>query len=248
MTKRNFNISVNWGNEKKSIYKASVDLWKLLTTLSGVDEFFSSPIFSKENQQDVTIKIDELSEDEAVSLISSTILNFCKSDILKYEGETEPTIDYSRDFGFSFVLVFKGSDIKKISFVTRIGSSDSNGINMLSFDGNEAGFEWWYNLLKALISGSDALRGVIGVRDISFQKKCKDITAPLGWVSYFSNSYNLSIPNDLEGLEYKRTDKGKYLILTREDFTMDEVKFEANKQKLLDIMDDIKKMVPEYSK
>ncbi len=56
------------------------------------------------------------------------------------------------------------------------------------------------------------------------------------------------MPDDLKGIEYEHTDKGKYLILTREDFTADKEIYEAHKQKLLKLMEEIKRSVPDYSK
>jgi hypothetical protein len=81
-----------------------------------------------------------------------------------------------------------------------------------------------------------------------FFEATKQFKRPLGWITYFSNDCKPEIPNDLKGIEYEFTDKGKYLILTREDFTADKETYEAHKQKLLNLMDEIKNRVPEYSK
>jgi hypothetical protein len=247
MARQMFNIGVNWKPSKKSINDSLLEFWDVLDTLSKTDSLFLEPIFSKENQRDVQFNIRELSKEEAVSLMSLTVLNFSKYDIRKYEKEQSPTISYSRDFGFSFVLSYKKDGVE-ISFVPRLGAADACGMNILSYRGNEMTFLWCHDVLQALVLGSKAIKGSVGVRDLPFQKACKDIIAPLGWISYFSNDFKPEIPNDLEGIEYEFTDKGKYLILTREDFTTDKEIYEAHKQKLLNIMEEIKRRVPEYSK
>jgi hypothetical protein len=247
ITKQMFNLGVNWKAEKKSLRDASIHLLGVLKALHETSDLFSMPVFSKENQKDVGFLIDKLSDNDAVDLISTTILNFSKYDIKKYDKEHNPTVDYSRDFGFSFVLTYK-KDEKEISFLPRIGSSEACGINKLSYRGNGMTFSWCYNILKALVSGSYATKGSVGIRDLPFQKASKNIIAPLGWITYFSDDFTPVIPDDLEGIEYEFTDKGKYLILTRDDFPTDNEIFEGYKQKLLNLMEEIKRRVPEYSK
>lgn len=241
MTK--FNINANWATGKKSIIEASYDLWDLLKAFSQLDESFLLPTFSKENQKDVSFRADLLSKEEAVKIISSAILNFSKYDIAKYEKEQNPTIEYSRDFGFSFVLSYG----QAMSFNIITGCSTANGLSLLSYNSNSS-FEYYYSILRAIVTGSNAIRGAVGIRDLPFQKSCKNIVAPLGWITYFSRDFKPEIPNDLEGIEYEFIDKGKYMILTREDFTTDKETYEAHKQKLLNVMEEIKRRVPKYSK
>lgn len=242
MTK--FNVNANWAAGKKSIIEASYDLWDLLKSFSQLGELFLLPTFSKENQKDVSFRADLLSKEEAVKIISSAILNFSKYDIAKYEKEQNPTIEYSRDFGFSFVLSYG----QTMSFNIITGCSTANGLSLLSYNINNSSFEYYYGILRTIVTGSNAIRGAVGIRDLPFQKTCKNIIAPLGWITYFSKSFKPEIPDDLEGIEYEHTDKGKYLILTREDFTTNKETYEAHKQKLLKLMEEIKRRVPEYSK
>lgn len=240
---KKININANWAEGRKSIRAASDDLWDLLKALSEVNELFLVPTFSVENQKDFSFRIDDISREEAVKMISSTILNFSKYDIAKHEKEQNPTIEYSRDFGFSFALTYG----QVISFNMIIGCSTANGLSLFFDRTNSSSFEWHYSILKAIVSGSHAIRGAVGIRDLPFQKACKDVVAPLGWITYFSKDYKPEIPDNLEGIEYEHTDKGKYLILTREDFTVDEEIYKAHKQKLLRLMEEIKRRVPGYS-
>lgn len=248
MAKSMFTIGANWKPDRQSIIEISAHLWNILKALASVDLLFSEPILSKESHEDVCIKVSQASKEIAVKLIASTILEFSKSDILHYEKEENPGSNYSRDFGFSLVLSYKINEENVISFVPRMGSMQANGIGTLSFAKNfEKDFLWYQRVLRALVL-NDASWGAVGLRETPFSKACRDIIAPLGWITYFSNDFAPVIPDDLEGIEYEHTDKGKYLILTREDFTTNKEKYEAHKQKLLNIMEEIKRRVPEYSK
>jgi len=130
-----------------------------------------------------------------------------------------------------------------------MGSNQSNGIGTISFSKSETkDFDWYFTLLKGISEGFITNYSKIGFIDTPFNQNCKSYKSPLGWITYFSNDYEIPIPDDLEGIEYEHTDKGKYLILTREDFTTDKETYEAHKQKLLDVMAEIKERVPEYGK
>ena len=99
-----------------------------------------------------------------------------------------------------------------------------------------------------MVDKCDARQGGVHFLGSSFLEITKAFKKPLGWITYFSNDYEIPIPDNLEGIEYEHTDKGKYLILTREDFTTDKEAYEAHKQKLLEVMEEIKRRVPEYGK
>lgn len=226
-----------------SIKESSIKLLKILRSLSKVDQIFFKPNLSKGTHDSITVDLENVSDVNAIDLISQTILTFSKSDILKYEKAENVTIDYSRDFGFSFVLTYENA----IAFNVVVGSSNAGGIATLSikryFDFNE-----YFNVLKALVNEADALRGAVSISELSFNRICRSFKAPLGWITYFSNNCDVSIPNNLDDVEYQYTDKGKYLILTRSDITTDPESYELSKTRLLNIMTEIKQKVPSYGK
>ena len=66
-------------------------------------------------------------------------------------------------------------------------------------------------------------------------------------MTYFSNDFVPPIPNDLEGVEYEFTEKGKYLsVISKEDYREEDI--EIYKEKLLKVMEQINQRVPEYVK
>ena len=68
----------------------------------------------------------------------------------------------------------------------------------------------------------------------------------LGWITYFSNDYEIQIPNDIEGFDCEYAENGKYLIATREDFTVSKEAYQVQKEKLLKAMEYLGRSVPGY--
>lgn len=245
MAKSVFNLNVTLIGEQESIVSISEKVISTFYHLSLFDPLFGNlkvvaqpkgfykPIFLTSAHEN---NIDELAR---------SILDYSLSDIRKNDGIENPDINYSRSYGFTFAITF--SDLITLTF--RMGSDQSNGIGTISFARSIAkDFDWYLAFLKNISEGLNAIYSKVGFIETSFNQACKPYSASLGWITYFSNDFNPEIPNDLEGIEYEFTDKGKYMILTREDFTADKETYEAYKQKLLNLMEEIKRRVPEYSK
>jgi len=190
----------------------------------------------------------DVNDSIAVQYLADEILRQNIDDIQKINKVDTPDINFSREEMISFGLEAKidGETLITLnySFSTKLPRISSIVVNEKCFDTFvkvkffletvEKSFPIEYSVIK------------ISDKDINnFARACK---APLGWLTYFSNDFKPEIPNDLEGIEYEYTDKGKYMILTREDFTTNKETYEAHKQKLLNVMEEIKRRVPEYSK
>ncbi|MGB3464739.1 MAG: hypothetical protein WBA74_05705 [Cyclobacteriaceae bacterium] len=236
------NIQVGWSHRRLSVLESSEQIFKLLKSLYEVEKRFENPTLSKLKYDDVVISLKNTSEVEIISNISQTILNFSKDDIQKYEDENRLSVEYSRDIGFSFVLRY--NDLATFNII--IGSSIAGGIATTKL--SIANMSWYFKLLKGVIEVSSVIEGAIELQDMTFSKSLRVYRAPLGLITYFSNDYEIPIPDDLEGIEYEYTDKGKYLILTQENIAKDEAKLEEAKQKLLKTMQAIADRVPEYKK
>ena len=70
----------------------------------------------------------------------------------------------------------------------------------------------------------------------------------MGWITYFSFDYDIPIPNDLDGIEIEYICNGKYLILSKEDISVQEEKLELCKQKIISTMKQIENKCPDYSR
>jgi hypothetical protein len=110
------------------------------------------------------------------------------------------------------------------------------------------GFLWHHNLLKAVVSSGYVESASIVLKNNELVIYTTQFMFPLVWVTFIPNDYPLAIPDDLPGIEYEHTPQGKYLILTREDFTVDVEKYHAGKQKLMDLMEELARRVPGYRK
>ena len=191
----------------------------------------------------------DIQKSDAQKILADEILNQNIEDIRKQDKIENPGIDYSRDASILFSLEAKTGEETLItlnfSFGTKIKSSiGAIAINKYCFDG----YDKVKSFLNAEITVFNVIYSTLKIRERDFTRKTRAFKVPLGWITYFSHDYEIPIPDDLEGIEYEHTDKGKYLILTREDFTTDKETYEAHKQKLLDVMEEIKRRVPEYGK
>lgn len=191
----------------------------------------------------------DINEAEAIKKLAEEILNQNIEDIKKQDKVESPNIDYSRESDILFSLEAKVNHETLLSLFFAFGTKVKSSIgaivtNVICFDS----FNKVYVFIKAVNDVFNVDYSTIKIKERDFTRKVRDFEAPLGWITYFSNNYNISIPDDLEGIEYEHTEKGKYLILTREDFTVDKESYETHKQKLLDLMEEIKQRVPENSK
>jgi hypothetical protein len=237
-------INLTFNTGKQTIAELSYTLYKIMKGLANIDAFFSIPVLRQEKFDDVEIDLS-FDENIVVSNIAATILCFFKKDILKYEKDDVSSINYSRDFGFITLLQYREAG-SEISFTCNLGSASINSLGQLSNNGFELTPELGERILRKLVTDDDlkVVCGAVKVSDMDFLRASKLYVYSLGLITYFSNDYEIPIPDYLEGIEYEHTDKGKYLFLAKEYLVDDEKK----KQKLLEIMEEIKRRVPEYSK
>jgi hypothetical protein len=240
-------INLSFDTGKQTILELSCTLQKIMKALADADSFFSIPVIRKEKFEDVEIDLS-LKDDEVISQIAHTILLFFKKDILTNEKDNVSSINYSRDFGFRLLIQYKNYD-SEISFTCSLGGSAINSLAQLSNNGFKLNPELGERILRKLIVDNDlkVIRGAIKVSEIDFLRASKAYVYSLGLITYFSNDFEIPIPNDLEGIEYEFTEKGKYLsVISKEDFREEDM--ELYKAKLIDVMNQISIRVPAYFK
>jgi hypothetical protein len=189
-----------------------------------------------------------VSDSNASQYLANEILHQNIDDIRKIDKVDNPDINFSRDAIISFGLEAKTYVETLItlsfSFSTKLPGIACIVVNQKCFDTfRKAKF-----FLETFEKSFPIEYSVIKISDQELNKVARGYKAPLGWITYFSKDYEIPIPDDLEGIEYEHTNNGKYLILTRDDITKDTETFQFNKNKLLDVMEEIKRRVPEYSK
>jgi len=247
MAKSIFYIDALLLNEKKSINELSNQLIGLLKELSEVDSVFNSFKYSEQGYPNTVFNLEQVGVKEE---LAKTILDSNKADIKQYEKEENPTLEFSRDFGFSHLFSFNIDKKKVFSATGNLATNNYPSFRLEYFDmDSQYPISWYADVLKCLVKNLSPIQAGIMIKLPAFVEQWNGlkIKQPFGWLTYFSNDNEIQIPDDLEGVEYEHTDKGKYIILTREDFTVSKEAYEVQRDKLLAIMQEVKERVPAYS-
>jgi hypothetical protein len=233
-------------NEKQSILEIANYLDTSLKGLLLIDKAFETAYFLYKKE---SIPIDIRKNDSSI-ILANHILENSKRDIVKFDKVENPDINYSRPFGFTFGLQFRDEGKKLVALTFKLGSSVKNTIGTISISNEfRKDFDWYKSVLSSFVQEEKVYCACARPNDLAYlERGMSSYKFTLGWITYISNDYEIPIPDDLKGVEYEHADNGKYLILTREDFISEPERFEAGKQKLLEIMEEIKRRVPEYSK
>lgn len=188
-----------------------------------------------------------VNHENATQDLAGEILNQNINDIRKFNNVIKPDIGFSMDNMVSIGLETKIIEDTLItlsySFSNKLPRIASIVVNKKCFDS----FEKAKIFLEIVEKSFSIEYSVIKVSDRDINKISRRYKAPLGWITYFSNDYEISVPNDLEGIQYEHTENGKYLILTKENPT-DSAVLDTNKEKLITLMEEIKERVPNYGK
>lgn len=247
MAKSIFTIRSEFQGEKRSVLEISEQLVTIIKVLAREDKTFINPVYSKQGFDSVELNINDT---DILNKVSNLILDTHKSDIKQNEKEESPDLNFSRDFGFRLLFDFKENKKRKFSLTAVLGGVRYQNIRVEYFTSDfEFSQNWYESVLMKLVNETNPHYAGITLNLDSFLDTLRplNIKQPFGWVTYFSNDNEIQIPNDLEGVEYERTENGKFIILTREDFTVSKEAYEVQRDKLLAVMKEVKERVPEYS-
>lgn len=251
MAKNIFMVRSLLKQEAKSIREISDKLIDVLVGLGQIDSSFYHPLYSREGFQSEKIDIKAIGIDQAKDKLAQLILTSHLSDITQYDKVDTPTIDFSRDLGFRHLLQFSKDDKNKFSLTGNLGTNNYPDFNIEYFySDDEFSYSWYEEVLKYVVNTFNPVYAGVTITLTTFIQLLSELKVrhPFGWITYFSKDYELQIPDDLKGIEYEYTDKGKYLILTREDFTISKEAYEVQRDRLLSLMKEVKQIVPEYSR
>lgn len=233
-----------------SIRETAVKLISLLEILRIEDNAFSKFKVSKIHFKSVEFNLEDNLFEKSVQKLSDTILRFELPDIKHYEKEENPTIDFSRDYGFFISFEFQIDNKKHFNLFCNLASSQKNSLSIdnFPFENNDYDVDWYFNIMR---KANQFLRpkysgvNIILSQYIEMYLPLK-IIYPLGWITYFSNESNIKMPI-VRGFELVEEENGQYIIVTREDFTQNKDSFFVIKEKLIDGMKVLKNICPEYS-
>lgn len=233
-------------DNQQSIYEIAVDLDRTFKALSKIDSIFNQIYFIAKKGENL-IEIDDR---QSVDLLANNLLEYSLKDIKKFDKIESPDVNHSRSYGYSFGISFKEKAKSILYLDLMMGGDTNNSIGSISLANYLVrDYVSFKEILSTFNENLAVKYSSIRLIDIEFltiaNSKYKN---HLGWITYFSNDYEIKIPDNLEGIEYEYTDKGKYLILTQDNLSVDESKDDIHRTRLLELMKEIAERVPEYSK
>lgn len=235
--------------QRETILQVSERAIHLFKNLATIDSIFENVFFiGKDDNNSYPLNIRS---SDSTKLLAELILKFERGSISKYEKEHNPTINFARDFGFSPLFQIRDHSGNILTVSITLGRTMGGGVSVRNFNKNrQFDFQWYYSVLKCLVNELAANVGTVSISNKAFIDLLAPLQVkyPLGWITYFFNDFEIPIPNDLEGMEYEYTDKGKYLILTRSDFTSDKDLYFKYRERLISSMNYLKENIPGYSK
>ncbi len=229
-----------------SISDVSKEVFRVLHWLAKYDEIFLKPVHFNGSRES-PLDLNQNTTDD----IGQLILNSEWNEITKHEGVGNPTLHYTRvNDGFSFNAKFYHGDQK--AFYINIGLGYLvNGISISSFNENvEFEYSWYREVLYRIVEIMNPFYATVKLSNqpSNIFYKEMNIKYPIGWITYFSDNYEICIPNDLEEVRYEFVEGGKYLYTSDEDFMKDKEAYFGYREKLKRIITEIKDRVPEFSK
>lgn len=242
MKHNNLSFFLELKNKEKSILEIAEDLYQCVKEIILVQPIFNEVYFLQKKGEVNMV----LNSDNFIETLAENILVYSLKDIKKFDKIESPDINFSRSYGFTFALVLK-SENTELCLTFKLGSDSGNTVGTISSKSKSSNpFDWYNVILNSFVNNLSVDYGVVRPNDMDYLDICYDnYQYSLGWMTYFSKTYKFGVPNDLNDIEYKYTDNGKYLISIKDSFDNN---FEENKNKLINVMETIAEKVPEYKK
>lgn len=253
MARNIFDLRFNLSEEKLSIKETALKLISLLELLRIGDDVFAKFKVSKLHFKSVEFDLNNGTIESNVQKLAETLLTFEYADFSQSEKDTIPTIDFTRELGFMFLLEFKKKNKQHFVITGSMGVTfnplwNSLSIQNFPIENSDYDFNWYFKVLKTSNIYLQPINSSIRIILDQYMEKYWElkIKYPLGWITYFSKESNIKMPTDI-GFEVIQEDKGQYVIAAREDFTTSKESFFAMKEKLIDGMKVLKSTCIEYS-
>ncbi len=230
-----------------SIVYVAEQVYRILIELSEIDSIFLHPIHYN-GSKETFLNLNNNSAEE----IGNLILNSEWNEITKHEGEKKPTLQYKRsNSGFSFNAKFLVENQPAFHISIGIGYNSKGGISISSFNKNiEFDYAWYRAILIKIVEVFSPYFATVKLSNqpsnIFYNEM--NIKYPIGWITYFSDAYDICIPDNLAEVRYEFVDGGKYLYTSDEDFMKDKDSYFGNREKLQRIITELKERVPEFMK
>jgi hypothetical protein len=236
---------------KLSVESAAKEVISILEELGKIDSLFLFPNLTIGENLEVPINLSKGEIEVHSKELAEGILKAEWDDIIRQESSSIPTIKYIRLDGYPVLLRYQLNNKTIFWIGCRIGSNVNQTFTIRGFSSNKLfDFSWYERIFKSLIFTTNAKLGTVVMSNESFGKFYNrlNIKYPIGWITYFSDTYEICIPDDLSEVRYEFVDGGKYLYTSDEDFMKDKEAYFANQEKLQRIIHELKERVPEFVK
>ena len=244
----NFHLCNNQG-EKKTIQEVASNVWIFLSHLKHIDSANNKFFFIDKKNKKNFLSILEIEKGIEVLALADRLLQYHKYDIRNHNNVDEPTVNFSREEGFMFSIVWEKNGQEVLSFQMVRGRW-----NLVNFTGSqsvsykfETTSDWYIYTFKKLISYAKPFKATLSFwNNIFITKNERPVILNPGWVTYFSYECGLSVPQDFTDIEIERDEFGTYLIATREDITQSKEYYEMIKARVIHLKNELIEKVPGY--
>jgi hypothetical protein len=220
----------------------------IVNRLIIIAEFQSSamqPKFLSESGS-VGIDISEMGAEAAKAELSNWFVQEYREEVKNDVGEDIISVDVKRRLGWSGAILIDDDDGKELlGMLFQIGGTHPYFLISRLKQGRNKDYCWYKQLLSALVDEkgqNPALIGGVNINSSYIYDKFNraSVEFELGWINYFSNSFPLELPDDMDAYRYEKTESGQYLTLTYDDITESKEKFESYCDQVIEYMEKMK--------
>lgn len=220
----------------------------IVNRLIIIAEFQSSAMQPKFLSESGNIELDIsiLGVEAAGTELSKWFITKYQTEVKGYIGKDVISVDVKRRLGWSGSFVLNDEDGKELfGMQFHIGGTHPYFLISRLKQGRNKNYSWYKQLLAALVDKegqNPALAGGVTINSSYIYDKFDraSVDFELGWMNYFSDSFPLNLPQNIDTYRFKRTKRGQYLTLTGDDITESKETFESYCDQVIDCMEKMK--------
>lgn len=251
LVKNYLSVSATYDGSQASVHDCAGQIIDTLKSLSVMDQVFLHPIFITGQKGKISLDLSGNTLDDYKKKIVEALIRSNIQQIKLWDKIEKPDANYFRKDGFRILIEFKKENKTVFYCSCLMGAEICQTFTFLGYkDVVTKEYNWYFNMLKILVEKLVCVEGEIFIKTGNFSGFYVDLKAKhhLHWISYYSNDFYLKIPDDIGGVEYLHTDKGKYLITSQDDFHKDKESFENHKEKIKGIVEEMKVRIPGFAR
>lgn len=231
-------------SETKSVLDVSRSVFELLVDLSKIDSLFSKFEVTSFGDKSCSYEVHPEMQKSDIEKIASTfaqdIIDFARDEIAQLDNETNPTLDFQRPIGFNHFLQF-GEEEFPLTGNFGLGSSLASNFNFKYVAMNSYKyftFEWYENVIKCMVNHFDPVYSSLLFSPMQFYDETKEMNLPeaLGWISYFKDDAEITLPDTLPDMQIEKYINGKIALFSRDEDYYHRLSKEERREKLLSNM------------